>query len=562
MPGDDHLTQELGARQLRYLLALARVGSFRGAAALLAVPPGLLSREIAVLERTFGTPLFVRRPRAAVPTRAGMEVTELARRALDSRTARNDALAAPGVSLRVGWADFGRGQAIQRAALAEFRAQYPRVPVRLEATPYRDQLRDLENGSLNAGFYCGTLPRTPGLASEVLLPDTVGSALLPAGHRLASHEVVALTEMNGFPLHSMRMDYAPDIMDGLCDGVSRGGWRGRQTAGSELASGIITTIASGAAWAPALSGLAGWMPPGVVLIPLADGPLLAIDLHLLWRHDDPVAIAFAGLAFELRDALDAAMPRPMPSVGAMQSTSGLMPARTHAERARAERTLGDELLQDIVGSELELEALRRRLPAALAGEGDGLEAVMERLRRAARMGREVLENGAPAAQPKRDLALALALAMEPLREGSAAQFRIAAEGDPTELRPLAEEAALGIAAEGVANALRHADASHVSVTLEFRDDLFRLRVADDGKGIPAGVLADDSFRGLSLMREHAAGAGGTLALRSAPGAGSVVELVVPAALAFAGGGGSRHCGTGDAPGVRSATGARPSRAGG
>ncbi|CAA9336993.1 MAG: hypothetical protein AVDCRST_MAG89-2437, partial [uncultured Gemmatimonadetes bacterium] len=75
MPESDG-TERLTPRQLRYVLALAELGSFRQAAAYLAVPPGVLSREIAAVERACGAPLFERLARTAPATRAGTELAE------------------------------------------------------------------------------------------------------------------------------------------------------------------------------------------------------------------------------------------------------------------------------------------------------------------------------------------------------------------------------------------------------------------------------------------------------------------------------------------------------
>src|SRR3954469_1574563 len=69
----------LGA--LRAFEAVARLGSFKLAAAELAVTPAAVSHQIAVLERYLGTQLFTRMNRAIAPTRRGaalaLTVTEL-----------------------------------------------------------------------------------------------------------------------------------------------------------------------------------------------------------------------------------------------------------------------------------------------------------------------------------------------------------------------------------------------------------------------------------------------------------------------------------------------------
>jgi len=55
-----------------------------------------------------------------------------------------------------------------------------------------------------------------------------------------------------------------------------------------------------------------------------------------------------------------------------------------------------------------------------------------------------------------------------------------------------------------------------------------LEVADDGRGMPDGPTSPGPALGLSSMRERADAVGGTLTIRSVPGAGTRVRLSVPA----------------------------------
>jgi signal transduction histidine kinase len=63
----------------------------------------------------------------------------------------------------------------------------------------------------------------------------------------------------------------------------------------------------------------------------------------------------------------------------------------------------------------------------------------------------------------------------------------------------------------------------------------RIVVRDDGRGIDAQVLASgvEGHWGLVGMRERAGRIGGQLKVRSRIGAGTEVELSVPARVAFA-----------------------------
>ncbi|MFE0339743.1 GAF domain-containing sensor histidine kinase [Streptomyces sp. NPDC058955] len=91
-----------------------------------------------------------------------------------------------------------------------------------------------------------------------------------------------------------------------------------------------------------------------------------------------------------------------------------------------------------------------------------------------------------------------------------------------------EEAVLRVAQEALHNALRHADAARVAVTLTRNGQGARLTVADDGRGFdPRTVRRAGRHLGLVSMRDRAAGVGGALTVTSAPGEGTTIEMEVP-----------------------------------
>lgn len=83
--------------------------------------------------------------------------------------------------------------------------------------------------------------------------------------------------------------------------------------------------------------------------------------------------------------------------------------------------------------------------------------------------------------------------------------------------------------EALTNARKHAQAQNVRVTLARDGSRATIVVADDGIGFDPGTLPGDrhGHLGLILMRERLAQIGGSLAIRSRPGAGTEVTLRVP-----------------------------------
>ena len=94
-----------------------------------------------------------------------------------------------------------------------------------------------------------------------------------------------------------------------------------------------------------------------------------------------------------------------------------------------------------------------------------------------------------------------------------------------------EEALYRIALEALNNALKHADASTVTVTLATGADGLRLAVTDDGRGMATspgtgtGASATGGM-GMLTMRERAEGLGARLAVTSSPGQGTCVEVLL------------------------------------
>lgn len=77
--------------------------------------------------------------------------------------------------------------------------------------------------------------------------------------------------------------------------------------------------------------------------------------------------------------------------------------------------------------------------------------------------------------------------------------------------------------ESLSNALRHADASAITVSVGQRDGQLQVRIADDGHGGWGAVAGN----GLAGMRERAAALGGVMAAASLAGRGYAVSIALP-----------------------------------
>jgi signal transduction histidine kinase len=83
-----------------------------------------------------------------------------------------------------------------------------------------------------------------------------------------------------------------------------------------------------------------------------------------------------------------------------------------------------------------------------------------------------------------------------------------------------------IVQESLANARKHADARSVQVTIAQRGADRVVAVHDDGTGFDVAAASSSAGQGLKNMRARAATIGGALSLRSAPGRGTALEVVL------------------------------------
>jgi signal transduction histidine kinase len=88
------------------------------------------------------------------------------------------------------------------------------------------------------------------------------------------------------------------------------------------------------------------------------------------------------------------------------------------------------------------------------------------------------------------------------------QLRYRTSGPVDQAPRAVQEAAFRVIQEALSNVHRHAAASRVSVTLTVRSDALRIRIADDGRGLPRGPVTPGV--GISGMQDRAAQLGGAV----------------------------------------------------
>jgi signal transduction histidine kinase len=212
-----------------------------------------------------------------------------------------------------------------------------------------------------------------------------------------------------------------------------------------------------------------------------------------------------------------------------------------SERTHIARELHDTLLQSFHGLLPRFQAVQNLLPGRIAEAQQVLEAAVDDAARAVTEARDAVQGLRSTTTVTNDLAKAIGVLGEELSahqtsaNGVAIDFSVQVDGTPEHLHPMLRDEIYRITGEALRNAFHHARARRIEVEIEYETRQVRTRVRDDGIGIDATVLSQEGRSGhfgLRGMRERSKRIGGRLDVWSEHGAGTEVELIIPASAAY------------------------------
>jgi signal transduction histidine kinase len=261
-------------------------------------------------------------------------------------------------------------------------------------------------------------------------------------------------------------------------------------------------------------------PGGGVTLVEPGGRRIAVLVHDPALREDPHVLEAVTAAAELTLENQRLNAEVRAQLAEVRDLAGRLVAAGDAERRRLERDLHDGAQQRVVTAALSLERALQRLrgtadretTALLSNTAASLDAVIDELR-------ELAHGIHPAILTNAGLVPALQALAERTSEPDIC-LRVA---DVPRLTPAEEATGYFVAAEALTNTLKHASASRVWITVEYEEDVLRIEIIDDGGG-GADIRAGSGLLGL---RDRATALGGTLSLRSTPGHGTSVSVVIP-----------------------------------
>lgn len=199
-----------------------------------------------------------------------------------------------------------------------------------------------------------------------------------------------------------------------------------------------------------------------------------------------------------------------------------------AERLRIARALHDGPAQILSNLVLEAEILERLLkhdPSLLTAE---LQEFKNQVTNAVSDVRRFMFDLRPISLDDLGLIATMRRITSDYQDRTGVVCRFNVTGEERRLAPEIEEALYWIIQEGLTNVHRHARAKTVEVNLNIQPDRSHLRVRDDGVGFDVRTYHQVGGRrklGVLGMKERASAVGGSLEVRSQPGAGTDVEAV-------------------------------------
>ncbi len=203
----------------------------------------------------------------------------------------------------------------------------------------------------------------------------------------------------------------------------------------------------------------------------------------------------------------------------------------HEERDRIARELHDTLEQELAGMTMQLDLAVDCFQQTPQTARQAVETARNMSRRSMIEARRSVWDLRCRMLEEGDLVSALAQTVGSMTNGERVGINVKVEGAPRRLAATTELNLLRIGQEAVTNAVKHARPSQVTVLLQFRPQVVRLSVVDNGCGFePTGVVLNGSSHfGLLDMRERAQSLGCRLEIHSEPGGGTRIELEVPQA---------------------------------
>jgi signal transduction histidine kinase len=202
------------------------------------------------------------------------------------------------------------------------------------------------------------------------------------------------------------------------------------------------------------------------------------------------------------------------------------------ERSRVAADLHDDTIQVMSACVISLDSVRLAVQNGnVERAARGLAQLSELISGAVERTRRMTFDLRPAALWHHGLAIALQQSLDTMEAEIGITTTLEVAGFEERIDATMETLIFRSITEILGNVRAHASATAVVVGLERRGNVLHVRVADDGRGFDLETALARARRtnhlGLESLMERVDAAGGTVAITTAPGEGTVVDIVQP-----------------------------------
>jgi signal transduction histidine kinase len=240
-------------------------------------------------------------------------------------------------------------------------------------------------------------------------------------------------------------------------------------------------------------------------------------------------LLFARQMFLRSQALEEAHAELQEREHVLRQLSNTMAEERADERLQIAGYLHDDLAQILFRLSIQVDVARKLLDRGDYREvGDQLEKIRDSKQETSDRIRALIRDLHRSPLGAKGLAEAIESFSDEVGKGSEVRFHRDVEDIPMPA-PIAL-LLYHIAREGVMNALKHAHATDIWITVRGVDDQIELQLRDNGDGFDTNLPGPEGHFGMAMMRERAQIGGGTLELSSAPDNGTTITVRFPMSL--------------------------------
>lgn len=199
------------------------------------------------------------------------------------------------------------------------------------------------------------------------------------------------------------------------------------------------------------------------------------------------------------------------------------------EKAELARELHDTFGSNLTAINMDLNWIAKRLPPERPELREKLQRALQMLSETVRSTQDVIDRLRPSQLDNLGLAVALRSHCRDLAQRVSCTCEFEATEDFETLDRMHSIALYRVAQEALDNAEKHAHAATIQVDLRREVNGIRLRIWDDGVGLPDEM--NTGSHGMAAMRERIEALGGTLIVTGARERGTQVDAFIPSEVA-------------------------------